>query len=284
MPEQNPKSIKQIIPPTKPHWVGNGFFVHGFFNDYENENSPFLLLDYAAKKSFEPANTQRGVGSHPHRGFETVTIALSGKVAHHDSAGNSGIIEQGDVQWMTAGSGILHQEYFEKNFNESGGDFQMVQLWINLPAKDKMTKPKYQAISHSKVPVVEINQNKIKIIAGKFEDISGIANTFSPVEMYIIDLVSDLKLNFPENYTTMILILDGEIQINGQIIQNNHLVTFEKIGQKIELKTNSKVNLSVISGEPLDEPIAHYGPFVMNTKQQLVEAIEDFNTGKFGQL
>jgi quercetin 2,3-dioxygenase len=277
------KPIKTIISPPSQHWVGNGFYVHGFFNDFTNENSPFLLLDYAAPRNFEPSKFQRGVGQHPHKGFETVTIAIRGKVEHKDNHGNTGIIGEGDVQWMTAGSGIMHQEFFEKQFNETGGEFSMVQLWVNLPDKDKLTSPKYQGIMKGDIPVVDINGNLISVIAGQFQNAKGAASTFSPVNMYVADLKSALELNLPVDYTTMILVLEGSLEINGSFVANSHLVIFEKLGEIINIKSN-QAKILVLSGQPLDEPIAHYGPFVMNTQNEIVQAIDDFNAGRFGEI
>ena len=280
------KKIQQIIKAPAPHWVGNGFFVNGFFQEFLPINSPFLLFDYAKSKYFGPSSIERGVGSHPHRGFETVTIALRGKIEHRDSNGNVGIIGAGDVQWMTAGSGILHQEFFETEFNKTGGDFQMVQLWVNLPRKHKMTTPKYQAINSKDIPVVYKENNKISIIAGKFDDKKGVASTFSPINLFILEIENELTFEISDTHTTMILVLEGSLEINNSLVKSDHLVVFQKEGQGINLvnKSNSKTTLLVLSGEPINEPIAHYGPFVMNTKQEIVEAINDFNSGKFGNM
>jgi quercetin 2,3-dioxygenase len=290
------KPIKQIISPPAPHWVGNGFFVHGFFNDFVNENSPFLLLDYAAPRKFEPSKFQRGVGQHPHKGFETVTIAIRGKVEHKDNHGNTGIIGEGDVQWMTAGSGIMHQEFLEQKFNHEGDEFSMVQLWVNLPAKDKLTAPKYQAISIKDIPIVKVGEHSVRVIAGEFQNTKGPASTFSPVNMYIVDLKSTfgsmshslsretMEINFPVDYTTMVLVLEGQGQINGERVEESQLVTFKNSGEIIKLNSNYKTKLLVLSAQPLNEPIAHYGPFVMNTEQEIMKAIEDFNAGKFGGI
>jgi quercetin 2,3-dioxygenase len=278
------KPIKQIIAPPAPHWVGNGFYVHGFFNDFINENSPFLLLDYAAPRIFEPSSIQQGVGQHPHKGFETVTIAIKGRVEHHDNHGNTGIIGEGDVQWMTAGSGIMHQEFLEEKFNKEGGEFSMVQLWVNLPAKDKLTKPNYQAITKEMIQQVEVDGSKVRVIAGEFQNVKGPAKTFSPVNIYAIELNNALDLNLPADYTTIILVLNGEVEINNIKVGASHLVRFENVGEIIDLKTTSSTKLLVLSGQPLNEPIAHYGPFVMNTQSEIMEAINDFNAGKFGAI
>jgi quercetin 2,3-dioxygenase len=277
------KPIKRIIAPPSPHWVGNGFYVHGFFNDFTNENSPFLLFDYAAARKFEPSTIQRGVGQHPQKGFETVTIAIKGRVEHHDNHNNTGIIGEGDVQWMTAGSGIMHQEFLEEKFNKEGGEFSMVQLWVNLPAKDKLTRPKYQGIMKEDIPVVNIDGNLINIIAGELQGVKGAASTFSPVNMFVVDIQNTLELDFPVDYTTMILVLEGKVEVNNVNVETSHLLTFENTGELINLKSN-QAKVLVLSGQPLNEPIAHYGPFVMNTQSEIMEAINDFNVGKFGAI
>ena len=287
------KSILQILPPPPPHMVGDGFRVHNFFPSGYNlgkwSMSPFFLLDYNSKVSFTPRENPRGVGVHPHRGFETVTIAFHGKVAHHDSAGNSGIIEDGDVQWMTAASGILHKEYHEQEFSRSGGLFQMVQLWVNLPAKHKMSPPKYQAIKNSMMGkyVLPANNGSVDIVAGTFKGIKGPAFTFTPIEMYIISLKKDATLAFslPENYNTGLLILDGNVKFNHEEEANEDTFTvFQKDGDEINLEAINDCKILVISGEPINEPIKAYGPFLMNTNEEIVEAMNDFAQGKFGKL
>jgi quercetin 2,3-dioxygenase len=292
-PTKTFKTIKQIILPPSPHWVGNGFLVNGFLTEFSPENSPFLMLDYASRKVFESSNVQRGVGSHPHRGFETVTIALRGKIEHHDSRGNHGIIGEGDVQWMTAGSGILHQEYFEKNFNHSGGELQMIQLWVNLPSQHKMTTPKYQEIKNSDIPVVTKDGFEIKIIAGELDDMVGPAATFTEMNVWIVESESEklktksekyLNLEFSSKNNSMILVLEGSIEINDVLVPSSRMVKFNNDGSSIIIKSDSDCKFLVLSGEPINEPIAHYGPFVMNTKAEIMEAIEDFNGGKFGEL
>ena len=289
------KSIQKIITPPPTHWVGDGFKVHNFIPGAVSweQISPFVMLDYNAKVEFEPSHTPRGVGVHPHRGFETVTIAYQGKVAHHDSAGNSGIIGEGEVQWMTAGSGILHKEYHEQEFTKRGGVFQMVQLWVNLPAKDKMTEPKYQALTKDQIVKIELpqNQGQIQLIAGEFqnqeESFKGPAFTFSPVNLFNLRLNPEQKFHFdqPSNYNTAVLVIDGNTKINGQDVKENELVLFAGDGTEIEIEAAADgVTVLVLSGEPLNEQIAAYGPFIMNTKQQILEAFEDFQAGKFGEL
>lgn len=286
------KTIEMIIPPPPVHWVGDGFRVHGFF-PYERLDqarmSPFYLLDYNSKYEFPPSPTLQGVGPHPHRGFETVTIAYRGKVAHHDSMGGGGIIGEGDVQWMTAGSGILHKEYHEERFNREGGAFQMVQLWVNLPAKDKMTKPQYQAIEHSQMGIVDLPNGggAVEVIAGEFAGVKGPAATFSPVHLYNLKPKKGVSLtvDLPAHYTTALLMIEGQVKINGErIVPTNHLALFNNDGETITLDADDDSIILVMSGEPLNEPIAAYGPFLMNTRAEIAVAVEDFQSGKFGYL
>jgi redox-sensitive bicupin YhaK (pirin superfamily) len=284
------RSIEAIFNPPPHHWVGDGFKVNNFIPSVipMQRISPFVMLDYGAKTYFAPTTEAKGVGSHPHRGFETVTIAYKGSVAHHDSKGNSGIIGEGEVQWMTAGSGILHKEYHEQEFAKLGGDFQMVQLWVNLPAKDKMTEPKYQALTKDKIIKVELPNNSgvAEIIAGDFLGKTGPAFTFSPVTLVSLKLNSEANCDFelPKEHNCAILVLEGGVEINGKNVIENQMVLFQNDAEKIEIKTVSETILLVISGEPLNEPIFSYGPFLMNTKEQIIQAFEDFEAGKFGQL
>lgn len=285
------RSIEAIIPPPAPHMVGDGFRVHGFFpgNRIDKKRmSPFFLMDYNSKVEFPPTDKPRGVGVHPHRGFETVTLAYQGKVAHHDSYGNSGIIGEGDVQWMTAASGLLHKEYHEKEFAKAGGTFQMVQLWVNLPAKYKMTKPKYQEITNSMMGKYKVPGDKgiVEVVAGEFNGTKGPASTFTPINVYNARLKkgAGIELNFPSTYNTGILMIDGNANINGKTTPADHFVLFKNDGEIISVETNEDSVLLVLSGEPIDEPIAQYGPFLMNTPQELEQAIRDVNAGKFGVL
>lgn len=273
--------------------VGDGFRVHNFFpNGYnmpEDRMSPFYLLDYNAKMRWTPREDPRGVGVHPHRGFETVTIAYQGKVQHHDSRGNAGVIGQGDIQWMTAGAGILHKEYHEKEFSKTGGLFQMVQLWVNLPAKYKMTPPKYQPILNAEIPKYQLpdNAGEVEVIAGNYKGTKGVATTFSPIEMYNIRLNPSAKIEFdlPSNYNTGILVIDGSVKVNdSQYAEEDHFVLFRNDGEQIVLHTEKETQLLVLSGQPLNEPIVGYGPFLMNTKEEIMQAVNDLNTGKFGHL
>ena len=284
------RTIENIFNAPTHHWVGDGFKVNNFIPTLipMQRISPFVMLDYGAKTYFPPSDQPKGVGSHPHRGFETVTIAYKGKVAHHDSRGNSGIIGQGEVQWMTAGSGILHKEYHEQEFSKIGGDFQMVQLWVNLPAKDKMTEPKYQALTKDKIEKIELENNAgtIELIAGDLLGKTGPAFTFSPVILASLRLNKDGEFEFeiPQDFNCSVLILEGDVIINDSKVVENQMVLFNNDGQTINVKANTDSILLVMAGQPLNEPIFSYGPFLMNTKQQIIEAIEDFNAGKFGEL
>lgn len=287
------KIVEKIIAPPAPHFVGDGFRVHNFIPGIQGLSmermSPFIMMDYNSKFKFEPSDIPKGVGVHPHRGFETVTLAYKGKVAHHDSSGNSGIIGEGDVQWMTAASGILHKEYHEENFSKSGGDFQMVQLWVNLPAKAKMSKPKYQGIANDVIPKYQLEQNGgvIEVIAGKYQEVEGAASTFTPVNLQNAKLNKggEAQFNFPATYNTALLVIEGSIEVNGsEIAPTNHLVLFKNTGETFKVKALEQSIVLVLSGEPINETIAAHGPFVMNTRAELVEAMEDYSRGKFGYL
>ncbi len=248
---------------------------------------PFIMLDYNSKFHFPATDKPKGVGVHPHRGFETVTIAYQGSVSHHDSSGGGGTIHQGDVQWMTAASGVLHKEYHAEEFYKQGGIFQMVQLWVNLPAKDKMSTPKYQAIEHKDIPTVEVENGFIEVIAGEYNQTKGAASTFSPVNMLNAKLNEGGKANFsfPANYNTVLLVIEGEVKVNEQeIVPTDHLLLFTNEGEDFTIEATENSIVLILSGEPLNEPIASYGPFVMNTQEQIREAFEDFNNGKFGTL
>jgi redox-sensitive bicupin YhaK (pirin superfamily) len=287
------KNIEIVVAPREPHYVGDGFRVHNFIPsgyrlDMERMD-PFILLDYNSPFYFPPTDKPRGVSVHPHRGFETVTIAYQGKVAHHDSSGNSGVIGVGDVQWMTAASGILHKEYHEENFSKEGGYFQMAQLWVNLPAKDKMSAPKYQGITNSQIKKYQLADDKgvIEVIAGNYKNIEGTASTFSPINMFNARLEGAAKaeFTFPSTYNTALLVIDGEINVNGtQTIAANHFVLFENEGEDFSIEATKKSTVLILSGEPLNEPIAAQGPFVMNTREEIAQAIKDYNLGKFGYL
>lgn len=287
------RKVEIVVPPREPHFVGDGFRVHnfipsGFRLDMQRMN-PFIMLDYNARFYFPPADKPKGVGVHPHRGFETVTIAYKGKVAHHDSSGGGGVIGEGDVQWMTAASGVLHKEYHEENFSKEGGDFQMVQLWVNLPAKDKMSSPKYQAISHNQINKYTLPDHggEVEIIAGNFKDIRGAASTFTPIHLYNARLNAGGKADFtfPEHFNTALLVIEGAIRVNeSENVPVNHFVLFENTGDSFSIKATENAIVLVLSGEPIMEPIVAHGPFVMNTQSEIVKAFDDYHKGKFGTL
>ena len=284
------KQVSAILNPPAPHMVGDGFRVHNFFpSGYRLNMSPFYMLDYNAKIEFSARNEPRGVGVHPHRGFETVTIAYHGAVAHHDSAGNNGVIYPGDVQWMTAASGILHKEYHEEEFSKKGGVFQMVQLWVNLPAKDKMSSPKYRGIKKSELQQFALPNDTgvIEIIAGSYQNKKGSASTFSPIEMYNAHLNNGAKatFNFAAHYNTGIVVIECKIKVNGNEMANtDQFIHFKNEGEEIEVEALADSVILILSGEPIDEPITAYGPFLMNNPEEIQQAIADYNNGKFGYL
>jgi quercetin 2,3-dioxygenase len=291
--EKQLKKITAILPPPAFHMVGDGFRVHNFFPSHpeisSSQTDPFFLMDYGSKWNVPPSERPRGVGVHPHRGFETVTIAYHGRVAHHDSAGNSGVIYEGDVQWMTAGSGVLHKEYHEKEFSKNGGTFQMVQIWLNLPSKYKMTPPKYQAIENKNMPrfLLDDNKGQIEIIAGEYKTLKGPASTFSPVTMLNTRLSKGAlaEFRFNETCNTGMLVVEGEIKINSsEVAQEDHFVLFGNIGEDIVIEAIRDCTVLVLSGKPINEPIAASGPFVMNTEAEIKQAYQDFRSGKFGYL
>jgi quercetin 2,3-dioxygenase len=287
------KNVEIVLSPGEPHYVGDGFRVHNFIpgrfrTDMERMN-PFILLDYGSKFYFSPSEKPRGVGVHPHRGFETVTIAYKGKVAHHDSAGNSGVIGEGDVQWMTAASGILHKEYHEKEFSKKGGEMHMVQLWVNLPAKFKMSEPKYQSITNDQIRKVKLDNDGgiAEIIAGEYKKVKGSASTFSPINLFNIKMNKNSKadFSFPAAYNTALLVLEGKIIINNrEEVHPDHFVLFQNDGEEFDIHTKDGAKVLIMSGENINEPIAAHGPFVMNTREEIIQAFEDFNHGKFGHL
>ncbi|ASK32054.1 short-chain dehydrogenase [Chryseobacterium sp. T16E-39] len=286
------KKVEMVVSPKPAHFVGDGFRVHNFIPGASGLDmkrmDPFIMLDYNSKFHFNGSEIPRGVGVHPHRGFETVTIAYQGKVEHHDSSGGGGVIGQGDVQWMTAARGVLHKEYHEREWSKTGGIFQMVQLWVNLPAKDKMSKPKYQAIKSSDMKIVDLGENGlIEVIAGEYNGNTGPASTFTPVHMMNAKLKTGGKaeFHFPANYNTAALVIEGSIIVNGnEKAKTDHLVLFENHGEAFVIEASEDAIVLIISGEPINEPIFPHGPFVMNNREEIMQAFEDFNTGKFGYL
>ncbi|MCE3075618.1 pirin family protein [Chryseobacterium gwangjuense] len=286
------KKVEMVVSPKPAHFVGDGFRVHNFIPGVSGMDmkrmDPFIMLDYNSKFHFNGTERPRGVGVHPHRGFETVTIAYEGKVEHHDSAGGGGIIGQGDVQWMTAAKGVLHKEYHETEWAKEGGIFQMVQLWVNLPSKDKMSDPKYQAIKNSDMKKVDLDENGfIEIIAGAYKDQKGPATTFSPVHMMNAKLKKGGKatFDFPADFNTAALVIEGSILVNGeQKVATDHLALFKNEGENFTLEATEDAVVLIISGQPLKEPIFPHGPFVMNSREEIIQAFEDYNLGKFGYL
>ena len=270
------------------HWVGDGFPVRSLFsyNMLDRHISPFLLLDYAGPHYFAPTTDRRGVGQHPHRGFETVTIVYDGEVEHKDSAGNGGVIGPGDVQWMTAASGILHEEYHSAAFAKTGGPFKMIQLWVNLPAKDKMAPSGYQGITNADIPVVELagGAGMARVIAGDFGDAKGPAKTFTPINVWDLRLTrdADMTLSLPEGHTAMLVVLGGHLTVEGnQDVGDAEMLMLSREGSEVHLRANGDTTILVLTGEPIDEPIVGYGPFVMNTEAEIRQAIDDVNSGRF---
>ena len=285
------KQVEMVLAPKQPHFVGDGFRVHNFipsgYGLTMERMDPFIMLDYASRYHFPPTGKPKGVGVHPHRGFETVTIAYKGSVAHHDSAGGGGEIKEGDVQWMTAASGVLHKEYHAESFCATGGDFQMVQLWVNLPAKDKMSTPKYQAIENSNIPKIKVDGGIVEVIAGSYQEHQGAASTFTPVNMLNAKLTSggSATFSFPSNHNTCILVIEGEVILNDtEDVPLDHLALFKNEGESFTIKATQNSIVLILSGEPINEPIAAHGPFVMNTREQIMEAFQDYELGKFGEL
>ncbi len=287
------KTVELVTSPRTPHFVGDGFRVHNFipgaFRMDMQRMDPFIMLDYNSKYNFPPSEKPKGVGVHPHKGFETVTIAYKGKVAHHDSSGGGGVIGEGDIQWMTAANGILHKEYHEEEWSKQGGEFQMVQLWVNLPARDKKSAPKYQAIKYGDINRYEL-ENKtgtIEVISGKYKGTAGSASTFTPLNMFNARLNKGGKADFqfPAQYTTALLLIEGSIVVNGsENAPTDHMVLMANDGENFEIEATEDAVVLILSGEPIKEPIAAQGPFVMNTREELSEAFNDFNLGKFGYL
>lgn len=285
------KKVQGILTNPHRHWVGDGFPVRSLFS-YNGDTelvSPFLLLDHAGPHVFEPAVRPRGVGSHPHRGFETVTIIYDGEVAHRDSQGNGGVIGSGDVQWMTAAGGILHEEFHSQGFTKSGGPFHVAQLWVNLPAKDKMSEPRYQSIVDADIPRVTLkdDQGLVRVIAGEFAGHKGPAKTFTPINVWDVKLKADanVTLDLPDGHTTMLVVLTGHILVNGtQEAGASEIVSLSREGTEAEVVASGDATILVLTGEPIDEPVVGYGPFVMNTEAEIHKAINDFNAGKFGRM
>lgn len=281
------KKIAGLYSAPRQHWVGDGFPVRSLFS-YDSMGrhvSPFLLLDYAGPANFEPSDTPRGVGRHPHRGFETVTIVYEGEVAHQDSTGAGGVIGPGDVQWMTAGAGIIHEEFHSPDFTRRGGPLEMVQLWVNLPARDKRAAPGYQHLAKKDIPVVDLpgGAGHLRVIAGEYAGHSGPARTFTPVDVWDLKLKAgaDLELTVPEGHTLALVVLHGLIHANGsQPVREAQMALYHREGSRFSIAAETDATVLLLAGEPIDEPIAGYGPFVMNTKDEIREAIDDFRSSE----
>ena len=285
------KKILGVYSAPRPHWVGDGFPARSLFsyNSHGRDLSPFLMLDYAGPYRFDPAAHRRGVGQHPHRGFETVTIVYEGEVEHRDSTGAGGKIGPGDVQWMTAASGILHEEFHSPEFTASGGTLEMVQLWVNLPAKDKMAAPGYQTLLDADIPSVALadDAGRVRVIAGEFDGHRGPARTFTAMDVWDVRLNAGKTATFtlPEGRTLALVVLKGTVLVNGSAVTREaQMVTLARDGSDVALEANTDATVLLLSGEPIDEPIVGYGPFVMNTQEEISQAIADFNGGRFGQI
>tara|TARA_B110000211_G_C14056247_1_gene543502 strand:+ start:1109 stop:1975 length:867 start_codon:yes stop_codon:yes gene_type:complete len=284
------KKIKFTYTADQKNWVGNGFHVHGLLRPTEELNkfiSPFVMLDYASPKEFSNTSERRGVGEHPHRGIETVTFAYQGEVEHRDSSGGGGIIKSGDVQWMTAGRGIVHDEFHSVEFSKKGGVFEMVQLWINLPKKNKMAKPKYQEIRNEDIPIISLGSGtELRVIAGNFEGNKGPSSTFTKINLYdILSKVSkNISIKFSNGTNTVILIMRGELEIENKTFKDKNILIFEREGDEINFKVSEDFKGLILNGEPIEEPIIAHGPFVMNTKEEIYQAFSDFQNGKMGSL
>ncbi|MFZ0663619.1 MAG: pirin family protein [Acidobacteriaceae bacterium] len=285
------KSVLQVRGPGSNHWVGDGFPVRNLFpsNGIDAQVNPFLMLDYAGPLYFEPTKKRQGVGEHPHRGFETVTIAYQGAVDHRDSAGNAGTIFPGDVQWMTAASGVVHEEKHERAFSEQGGTFEMVQLWVNLPAKDKMSAPRYQAITKEQIPAVKLGaESYARVIAGELRGVKGPAKTFTPVDVFDVRAKAGerFELALPEGRNAAVVLLKGNVKLNGEtpLEGEARIAVLDSEGGGVTVDGAEDSTLLVLSGEPINEPVASYGPFVMNTQEQLAQAVKDYREGKMGGL
>ena len=273
------------------HWVGDGFPVQSIFSYSElaQEMSPFLLMDYAGPANFEPSTTRaRGVGSHPHRGFETVTIVYEGGVSHRDSSGGGGTIGPGDVQWMTAGAGLVHEEFHSADYARRGGAFEMIQLWVNLPARDKMSAPGYQGITDAQIPRVALPEDAgtARIIAGHFEEIDGAARTFTPMNVWDMRLKAgrSVSIEVPEGHTSALFVLHGRLRIDAHEVRPAELAVLERAGTRFGFDVLEDSVVLLLGGEPIDEPVVGHGPFVMNSREEIVQAIQDFNSGKFGHI
>ena len=283
------KTLVEVLRQPAGHWVGDGFPVRSLFS-YHGDTaaiSPFLLFDHGGPWTFDPHDgPPRGVGQHPHRGFETVTIVYDGEVSHRDSGGGGGTIGKGDVQWMTAGAGVIHEEFHSADFSRRGGPFHMVQLWVNLPAKDKLAAPAYQAITSDTIPTVALDGASARIIAGQFGTAHGPARTFTPVNLWDvrIEAGAEVALPLPRGHNTMVAVLQGDLLIEGRAVGAAEIARFSVEGEGATIRAHSDATVLVLTGEPIDEPVFGHGPFVMNTRAEIIAAFEDFNAGRFGGI
>lgn len=285
------RKVLGVFSSPNPHWVGDGFPVRSMFSNASHGEhvSPFLLLDYAGPAEFSPAQKPRGVGAHPHRGFETVTIVYQGEVEHRDSTGKGGVIGPGDVQWMTAASGIVHEEFHSQAFTRKGGTLQMIQLWVNLPAKDKDAEPGYQTLFHRDIPELALpdNAGRLRVIAGEYQGSRGPARTFTPINVWDLRLGQGgmTSLTLPEGHTAGIVVLRGTVLVNGsESASEAQFVLLDRAGGDVTLEASSDATVLILSGEPIDEPVVMYGPFVMNTEDEIRRAVADFQSGRFGAI
>ncbi|QWP77051.1 pirin family protein [Lysobacter sp. K5869] len=285
------KKVLGVHSAPRPHWVGDGFPARSLFSyvSHGRQLSPFLLLDYAGPHRFEPTAGRRGVGSHPHRGFETVTIVYDGELEHRDSSGAGGRIGPGDVQWMTAGAGIVHEEFHAPEFSRAGGTLEMVQLWVNLPARDKMAAPAYQTLLNAEIPSIDLPDaaGRVRAIAGEFGGQRGPARTFTPMDVWDLRLNQGgaLRLDIAAGRSLALVVLKGAIRVNGDVAAREaQLVVLDRDGADAQIDADSDALVLVLSGEPIDEPIVGYGPFVMNTQAQIAQAFEDYDSGRFGRI
>jgi redox-sensitive bicupin YhaK (pirin superfamily) len=286
------RGIEKVFRGSPEHWVGDGFHVSNYFpsaTDFEKRMSPFFLLDYQKPERYEPTDFKRGVGTHPHRGFETVTVAYQGSIAHRDSAGNGGVIGPGEAQWMTAGGGVLHNEYHEEDFSRRGGVLHMIQIWVNLPRRHKMTAAKYQDLTRDAVKEKAVDGGKglVRVLSGAYEDLTGPASTFTPAHMLDLRLKpgARVRLTAPRDFNTALLVLQGRVRAGGRkAAEAGEFMLFKNDGDEVNVESLDDSIALFLSGAPIEEPLVHYGPFVMNSVDEINEAIEDFRAGKFGRL
>ncbi len=282
------KALGRVMTSPGGHWVGDGFPVRSLFNymEHAQELSPFLLLDYGGPAEFPPTSERLGVGAHPHRGFETVTIVFAGEVEHRDSSGAGGRIGPGDVQWMTAGRGVVHEEFHGREFARRGGPFEMAQLWVNLPRKDKLTAPRYQEIHDAQIPVLERSGARVRVIAGELDGARGPALTFSQLDVWDVrvERAGPLEFPSPDGHTAALVVLSGAVRVGEARVTDAQVARFERRGDGVRVEASAGAHLLFLGGQPLDEPVVGRGPFVMNTEVEIWQAIADYQAGRMGAL